>query len=77
MSNSISIIIPVYNEKESLEELYGEIRNATGSFSKREILFKNQDRLVDFLLNESRKVRSTNDLDKMKYMREKIRTILN
>ena len=45
--------------------------------SKREILFKNQDRLVDFLLNESRKVRSTNDLDKMKYMREKIRTILN
>ncbi len=39
MSNSISIIIPVYNEKESLEELYGEIRNATGSFSKREILF--------------------------------------
>jgi len=45
--------------------------------SKREILFKNQDRLVDFLLDESKKVRSTNDLDKMKYMREKIRTILN
>ena len=45
--------------------------------SKREILFKNQDRLVDFLLNESRKVRSTNDLVKMKYMRKKIRTILN
>ena len=45
--------------------------------SKREILFKNQDRLVDFLLNESRKVRSTNDLVKMKYMREQIRIILN
>lgn len=45
--------------------------------SKREILFKSQDRLVDFLLNESKKVRSTNDLDKMKYMRKKIRTILN
>lgn len=45
--------------------------------SKREILFKNQDRLVDFLLDESKKVRGTNDLDKMKYMREKIRTILN
>jgi len=39
MNNSISIIIPVYNEKDSIEELYGEIRNATGSFSKREILF--------------------------------------
>ena len=39
MSNTISIIIPVYNEKESLEELYGEIRAATGSFSKREVLF--------------------------------------
>ena len=39
MNNSLSIIIPVYNEKDSLEELYGEIRNATGSFSKREILF--------------------------------------
>ena len=45
--------------------------------SKREILFKNQDRLVDFLLDESKKVRSSNDLDKMKYMREKIRIILN
>jgi len=39
MSNTISIIIPVYNEKESLEELYGEIRAATGAFSKREVLF--------------------------------------
>ena len=39
MNNSISIIVPVYNEKDSLEELYGEIRNATGSFSKREVLF--------------------------------------
>ena len=39
MKNTLSIIIPVYNEKDSLEELYGEIRNATGSFSKREILF--------------------------------------
>ena len=39
MSNTISIIIPVYNEKESLEELYSEIRSATGSFSKREVLF--------------------------------------
>ena len=38
MSNTISIIIPVYNEKESLEELYSEIRSATGSFSKREVL---------------------------------------
>ena len=45
--------------------------------SKREILFKNQDRLIDFLLDESKKVRSSNDLDKMKYMREKIRIILN
>ena len=45
--------------------------------SKREILFKNQDRLVDFLLDESKKLRSTNDLDKMKHMKEKIRTILN
>ena len=39
MSNTISIIIPVYNEKESLKELYSEIRSATGSFSKREVLF--------------------------------------
>ena len=45
--------------------------------SKREILFKNQDRLVDFLLDESKKARDTNDLDKMKYMRDQIRTILN
>ena len=45
--------------------------------SKREILFKNQDRLVDFLLDESKKVRDTNDLDKMKYMREQTRIILN
>jgi hypothetical protein len=45
--------------------------------SKREILFKNQDGLVDFLLDESNKIRSTNDLDKMKYMKEKIRIILN
>ena len=45
--------------------------------SKREILFKNQDRLIDFLLDESKKVRTSNDLDKMKYMREKIRIILN
>ena len=45
--------------------------------SKREILFKNQDRLVDFLLDESKKVRDTNDLDKMKYIREQIRTTLN
>ena len=45
--------------------------------SKRELLFKNQDRLVDFLLDESKKVRDTNDLDKMKYMREQIRIILN
>ena len=45
--------------------------------SKREILFKNQDRLVDFLFDESKKVRDTNDLDKMKYMREQIRIILN
>ena len=45
--------------------------------SKREILFKNQDRLVDFLLYESKKARDTNDLDKMKYMREQIRIILN
>jgi hypothetical protein len=28
-------------------------------------------------LDESKKVRDTNDLDKMKYMREQIRTILN
>ena len=39
MSNTISVIIPVYNEKESLEELYSEIRAATGSFSRREVLF--------------------------------------
>ncbi|MEC8984653.1 MAG: glycosyltransferase family 2 protein [Candidatus Neomarinimicrobiota bacterium] len=39
MSNTISIIIPVYNEKESLKELYSEIRSATGAFSKREVLF--------------------------------------
>ena len=45
--------------------------------SKREILFKNQDRLVDFLLDESKKARDKNDLDKMKYMREQIRIILN
>ena len=39
MSNTISIIIPVYNEKESLKELYSEIRSATGAFSEREVLF--------------------------------------
>jgi len=43
---------------------------------KRERLFEHQDKLVDLLIAESEKARATNDLDRMKYMRDRIKAIL-
>ncbi|MBT5406889.1 MAG: hypothetical protein HOL23_04870 [Gammaproteobacteria bacterium] len=43
---------------------------------KREKLFEHQDKLVDFLMAESEKARASNDLDKMKYVRDRIKAIL-
>ena len=43
---------------------------------KREKLFEHQDKLVDFLMAESEKARASNDLDRMKYMRDRIKAIL-
>ena len=37
--NNISIVIPVYNEEESLNELYNEIKKYTSSFNLIEIIF--------------------------------------
>ena len=42
---------------------------------KREKLFEHQDKLVDFLMAESEKARASNDLDRMKYMRDRIKAI--
>ena len=44
--------------------------------TKREKLFEHQDKLVDFLMAESEKARASNNLDRMKYMRDRIKTIL-
>ena len=43
---------------------------------EREKLFEHQDKLVDLLMAESEKARATNDLDRMKYMRDRIKAIL-
>ena len=43
--------------------------------TKREKLFEHQDKLVDFLMAESEKVRASKDLDRMKYMRDRIKAI--
>jgi hypothetical protein len=43
---------------------------------KREKLFEHQDKLVDFLMAESEKARASNDLNRMKYMRDRIKAIL-
>ena len=43
--------------------------------TKREKLFEHQDKLVDFLMAESEKVRASKDIDRMKYMREVIKKI--
>ena len=43
---------------------------------KRQELFEHQDKLVDFLMAESEKARASNDLDRMKYMRDRIKAIL-
>ena len=43
--------------------------------TKREKLFEHQDKLVDFLMAESEKVRASNDIDRMKYMRDRIKAI--
>lgn len=43
--------------------------------TKREKLFEHQDKLVDFLMAESEKARASNDLDRMKYMRDRIKAI--
>ena len=43
---------------------------------KREKLFEHQDKLVDFLMAESEKVRASKDIDRMKYMRDRIKAIL-
>ena len=44
--------------------------------TKREKLFEHQDKLVDFLMAESEKARASNNLDRIKYMRDRIKTIL-
>ena len=43
--------------------------------TKREKLFEHQDKLVDFLMAESEKVRASKDIDRMKYMRDGIKAI--
>ena len=43
---------------------------------KRERLFEHQDKLVDLLMTESEKARASNNLDRMKYMRDRIKAIL-
>ncbi|MDA9686618.1 hypothetical protein N9U30_00405 [bacterium] len=43
--------------------------------TKREKLFEHQDKLVDFLMAESEKVRASKDIDRMKYMRDRIKAI--
>ena len=43
--------------------------------TKREKLFEYQDKLVDFLMAESEKVRASKDIDRMKYMRDRIKAI--
>ena len=43
---------------------------------KRQELFEYQDKLVDFLMAESEKARASNDLDRMKYVRDRIKAIL-
>ena len=43
--------------------------------TKREKLFEHQDKLVDFLMAESEKARASNVLDRMKYMRDRIKAI--
>ena len=44
--------------------------------TKREKLFEHQDKLVDLLMAESEKARASNDLNRMKYMRDRIKAIL-
>ena len=43
---------------------------------KRQELFEHQDKLVDLLMAESEKARASNNLDRMKYMRDRIKAIL-
>ena len=43
---------------------------------KRQELFEHQDKLVDLLMAESAKARASNNLDRMKYMRDRIKAIL-
>jgi hypothetical protein len=43
---------------------------------KRQEVFEHQDKLVDLLMAESEKARASNDLDRMKYMRDRIKAIL-
>lgn len=43
---------------------------------KRQEVFEHQDKLVDFLMAESEKARANNDLNRMKYMRDRIKAIL-
>ena len=43
---------------------------------KRQELFEHQDKLVDLLMTESEKARASNNLDRMKYMRDRIKAIL-
>ena len=43
---------------------------------KRERLFEHQDKLVDLLMAESAKARASNNLHRMKYMRDRIKAIL-
>jgi len=43
---------------------------------KRERLFEHQDKLVDLLMTESEKARASNNLDRMKYMHDRIKAIL-
>ena len=42
---------------------------------KRQEVFEHQDKLVDFLMAESEKVRASKDIDRMKYMRDRIKAI--
>ena len=44
--------------------------------TKRKKLFEHQDKLIDFLMAESKKARASNDLDRMKYVRDRIKAIL-
>ena len=52
-----------------------QLRQET-DLTKREKLFKHQDKLVEYLLTESDKASASKDIDRMQSMVDKLQTIL-